>query len=834
MHTYTMLSRNDNTPVSSATWQTLLIPFLLLLGTIGIAWLSTRVVQPEPELAAGDEAIQHYLVNFYGAESNAHDTFCWSGARAAFALDGFWGRQVILDLRMASPRPPTAPVARTGLENNLWQSGDFVVRSEWRRYQVIAPVPPNHKQRVGLEVVRFSPDTHDQRTLGVALSHLHVRLPLQAGRPLIAPHMLLALPLPPLFYLLVYWSARRLWKSPPRRNNGNNGAITVALAAALATVPLVTSITLFPLWGVVPLFLLWLSLAVVGGLHILPPLLVHLWLIILAVGEVLMHSLAWLWRWLNSGRAPVLLPWTRTDYALAVGAGVLALLVRVFVLPTMLWQLIGDDYLVGAFAVNILDGYHQLYYDETGTLGSYMLAPVLATAGTSFETLMVLPIMMTTILTITLYGIGRDMLGRWGGIAAAAWMIMPSAYAMHWTFKLQPGYLEAVTPATLALWGTIRLIYQDQDRSHKTQVALMAAIAALCGLGLWSGLVTISIVFTCGIIVMLNWRRALRLPLAGYLLALSIGVGIFLFLILPAHSHARHDPMRVEFSLERLSYFTMRLGPEFVGIKRLWGYEPVAPLVGAVIVGVLALALVSVVYQAVYRRSHAAMVVLVLIAAAFGAALGSNFYEGKRYYFPLYIAVPLACAVLAHTAVRQSYGKAVWAPLCIAAFVLTNTISSLGNVDLSTRYVRLEPTLTRVLEQHDIRYVYASYPTAMGVLFESGGDIIPSSRVGPQRTSFDPRNEQRVRAAGGEDTAFVFLVRGMSTPTFEAYLDAHDIRCQRIVVVNHFIIYNHCTPFPDIEQLRETLPHGPDPADRHRVTADEVRTWEQEYNAQAR
>ncbi len=122
----------------------------------------------------------------------------------------------------------------------------------------------------------------------------------------------------------------------------------------------------------------------------------------------------------------------------------------------MVWQLNADDYLTGVYALNILQGRPSLYYgSHTGTLASYLLAPILAVAGASVPTLLALPITLTIVLTVTLYGLGRDLFGRWGGIAAAAWMAVPSATAMYWTMTPEPGYLEMLTFAALALWATV-------------------------------------------------------------------------------------------------------------------------------------------------------------------------------------------------------------------------------------------------------------------------------------------------------------------------------------------------------------------------------------------
>jgi hypothetical protein len=115
--------------------------------------------------------------------------------------------------------------------------------------------------------------------------------------------------------------------------------------------------------------------------------------------------------------------------------------------------------------------------------------------------------------------------------------------------------------------------------------------------------------------------------------------------------------------------------------------------------------------------------------------------------------------------------------------------------------------VAQAAQRSGIRYIHTDYWMGMGIMFESGARITASSLVGPNRTSYDPKYEQRVLAAEGRDTAFLFRSDGPATPVFEAYLMRRGIQCERIPV-QRYILYNGCTPFPSIDHLQSILPEA--------------------------
>lgn len=772
-------------------WQQYVLPLFVLVSTTMALLVSIQFFPSHLAFNVEEPQAKHVLSKFYPVESYEQNNYRWSGEYASLMVDGFWARPIMLNLRMSSPRPPTAPQADMHLETT-WKSGDFVVDHVWRHYNILVPV--EHKsQEIHLKVDRFTPPGRDSRSIGIALSSLKVTVPTTAPWrfPSIV-QILLAIPLPLLTYAMAYWLVNK--RLPTKTTKTTFVGIVIALCLAAIAGFLSINAIVFPLHYGYLLPLLWFFLIFIASIVVF----------ISTIGLLqLPHRIAWLSQWMNHFSLPRIAPWTRTDYALVSGMASIALLLRILLLPNVVKMLNGDDYLVGIFALNILNGEYPLYYGETGTLASYLITPVLLVKGASLPTLLWLPLMLSVILTVAIYGIGRDLFGRWGGIAAASWIMVPPAFTMLWTCKLQPGYIEAVTIATLALWATIRLCFGNH--TNRTTIMLMGSIGLATALALWSNLVVLSLLGTCGIIVLVAWKKLVSLPRMGYALLMSTGGLLFTILVLPAHIRPDHGSVKVGISIQKLQLFADKTIPELLGITR-YGRADIASPLAFLILGVVSLALLSTIYQALFKRNLSAIIVLILIGAAIGAALLSNYHRSTRYFFPLAaVAMPLLMASMASSLRSIRYSN-LWVPLFVVSFLLSNSISSFGNIDVTERYQpRVEAVIADVLLEHNVRYVYTSYWIGMGIMFESGNTIISSSRVGPNRESYDPRNEERVLAANGKDTAFVFRKNGVATPAFEEYLHAHHIDCEEIPV-SSYVIYNTCTPFPDVPALIDYLP----------------------------
>jgi hypothetical protein len=429
---------------------------------------------------------------------------------------------------------------------------------------------------------------------------------------------------------------------------------------------------------------------------------------------------------------------------------------------------------------------------------------VLAVTGPSFTALLVLPFVLNVILIITLYGLGRDLFDRWGGIAAAGWMILPSSTTMFWSFKLQPGYLDAITCAALALWGTVHLFYDTP--SPRKAIGLMIGTALAVMLATWVNLVVVSILVACGMVILTSWWSLMRLPRSGYILATLIVIILGLLLVVPAHTHANHDSVHVGLSMTKLQAVMYHRLPRLIGIIPPLGDRPALP-VASLLTGLTAFALVGTIIQSFRKRDVAAMIVIAITIMSICAATLSNFFTAVRYFLPFaMLAVPLLFAVTTKMLRHTRYGT-IWVNLLFASVIVSNTFSSFGSVDIRTRhYDRPEETLAQALTQEDIRYLYTSYWIGMGTVFESGNTLAASMTVGANPTNYVPHDRARVEAANGVDTALVFYSNSQARSTFETYLQNNAISCTSFKV-QIYSVYHQCTPFPNTNYLTRYLPN---------------------------
>ena len=660
--------------------------------------------------------------------------------------------------------------------------------------------------------------TDDRRVLGVALSQLDVvstasmtSLIEKPWHVLPPPFLIVIIPLPFLTFLVVMHGLRKLpWQLPPTL-----GMIVAVLA----------------------------GVAVVAGLSYVvqqtpPPLTLPLILypVLLGVGIGLR----------GVSVTPRLIPWTRADYLLVGGIVVVGMVIRVVLLPTNVSYLNADDDVVGVFAINILNGYHALSFGNTGTLAPYLLAPFFAVFGASMQTMFLLPFTLTALLIIVLYGLGRDCFGRWGGVTAAAWMAFPSATALYWTYKLQPGYLEAITFALLALWGTIRIFYRQEghhtdgqssprsSKRHPTLMTFLMGVVALAStLALWANVVVLSIMLACGVIALLNWRRLRTLPLAGYGLFALLWGGMLFPLLAYIHFFSGRDshqwggrlPITRMNELIETNAFG-KLGALFVGVTRPMRMMTIEGIWMHLIVWMSVVAIAIFLYRTLRERLQCGLVIVVIATATIVLTLVSPFFlpYDVRYILPLYAVLALAYGALVSWAARLpmhlSPRLAAKLPLrllgvggasiCLALMLAGNGVSVLRGILYKPTF-RPEAAIAQELQAHGVRYVHTSYWIGMGVTVESGGEIIPSTAVGPQRITYDHRLNERVAAAEGKATAFAFIHdhHGLGAIIdFEDYLAEHDITCEKVdVCEGHcYRLYHHCTPFPDIQDLVRYLP----------------------------
>jgi hypothetical protein len=542
--------------------------------------------------------------------------------------------------------------------------------------------------------------------------------------------------------------------------------------------------------------------------NILPRYLVLASSFLLFLATQVSSSVKQLW---YTSAPPLRLPrWDRYDVMIVLLIAISAFAIRVALIPHTTWWINADDYMVGVVSLRMLEGDFVLYYDRTGTLASVLAVPILAIGGATLPTLLLVPALLTALIAVALYGIGRDLVSRWGAIAAAAWMVVPPATPMYWSTKIQPGYWESLACATLALWGTIRLM--GRWSGNTPQVWLAAGIGLSTAGALWAGLVSISLLFTCGGVALIARQRLRELPLAAW--SLLVGMPVLLWLVpllIYAVQHPDRNPLwwilygsssEVNALAALWGFVTVQF-PLVMGVVRPEGRAPVEEYIGYLLIGMVCLAVLTAGWRMLVQADRRASVPLMLAVVTLGIFLFSKFgtlLTDVRYVLPLYIAIPLLFAILLDSVCRLRYAR-LGASILMVSLLFPNLISSFADLNVTKPYeARHEAVLAQVLDQHNIRYVYASYWVGMGIMFESNNTITASSLLGPTKYSYNPGNEQRVLEAAGANTAFAFLTHGVSTLDFENHLQMHDIHCTE-VEVGTYRLYLDCTPFPERTQI---------------------------------
>jgi hypothetical protein len=311
---------------------------------------------------------------------------------------------------------------------------------------------------------------------------------------------------------------------------------------------------------------------------------------------------------------------------------------------------------------------------------------------------------------------------------------------------------------------------------------------------------------------LLAWRRLSCLPLPGYGLLIAIPMLLWLLpLIWYVWRFPGDNPIWWVVGFSRPPTQPAAAFHGFLTYQLpllLVGRFSFTTVLEYSILGISLIAVLYTIFSAICYRSVAAVLLLALVVSTIGLFVFSSFgylFTEVRYVLPLMIALPLLMASAIAGLRRVRYGS-ICATIALLGILLANSITIYRKIPLDFTFPpRDEAILAASLQQHGIRFIHSSYWIAMPIIFESGGQMIASTLVGPNRTSYDRRNEQRVLAAQGDATAFVFKQGGSAQPLFDDYIDKHHIACDRFMV-RHFVVYDRCTPFPDVFDVSKHLP----------------------------
>lgn len=179
-----------------ASLQTVLVPALLLLLTLGLLLAGASLARPGVALQVDQPEAARTLVRFYGVEQNASDTYRWSEPLAGAFLYGFEGRPALVSLRLTAPRPLGAEPTMVHARSGGVELGAFVVAPGWRQYRLLAPSSSAGESALLLETPAYQPPD-DPRQLGLVLSAVQITSAADgsASLPLVRALYLLAIPL---------------------------------------------------------------------------------------------------------------------------------------------------------------------------------------------------------------------------------------------------------------------------------------------------------------------------------------------------------------------------------------------------------------------------------------------------------------------------------------------------------------------------------------------------------------------------------------------------------------------------------------------------------------
>ncbi len=635
-------------------------PLLCALGWLLAAFVAiaagAQLAGFDVARSPGDAREQAALIRFHDREiSSDGRPYSWSLPAAALLLYGFDGRPILLDLRLAAPRPPDLPPAVTRLTLPGHPPVDLPLGELWRDYHLLLPSNPAGDTAIMLHTPGFVPGGADTRELGVALQQVSATAP--ATAPLLPPWprrlFLAALP-------LIGWLLLRRLGAPPPASAAAAGAglLLVGWAAAnplpagylLPTLgwPWLSLATLLLLaaWPAIPG---WFA-ALAHPLRRLAPLPLGLGLLLLFGGLLAMRLTApWLPALLAAGGALLALsdPRFAPQFELAPPAlprrieAVTLLLIILLALGLRLYELgrqpIGlwrDESRHGLLALRIWQDstFRPIYVVEGADLPAlyfYLAAPIVGMFGPEAWSVRLVSALAGALAPLALWWAARPLIGSRAALFGAALLAWAS-----WSLSMSRWGFPATLDQLLVLLA-VGLIWRALDQlaaGHRVGLGLAALAGFSAGLAAYAYHTGRTAPFILAIIVLARlgfslsaWRRVLPAlltaaftgllvlaPLLAYMLADSAGYNrrVGSVIIFNSIETDIHSPLSLLF----------RNAGRYLGMWHLAGdpngrhHAPGAPMLDPLSGGLLGLGLV--IAGRLVRTAPAARVLLAWLAVA--------------------------------------------------------------------------------------------------------------------------------------------------------------------------------------------------------------------------
>lgn len=458
-----------------------------------------------------------------------------------------------------------------------------------------------------------------------------------------------------------------------------------------------------------------------------------------------------------------------------------ALLLRLYLLLTVLDPIQSDEAVIGLMAQHIRGGARPLFdYDLLyhGPLEAYLAAPLFALFGMNRFVMRLVPLAFSLLFVYAVYLLANRLHGRQVALASAVYAAIPAPMLTIWGLRFGAGYVVALALSTFAL----RLAL-DLRRGTILPLVLLLLVA------FWTHYVTGYIVAA---IILTLWltalrRRAFRLPgraaVPVALAAIALLVGLL----------ARLDASPASGFLSTAAGLLSVTTPVLLGFfqpstsTELFARQVADSGAGNAIAIVLGALVIAAVGRAAVRRIRQGDTLLplfvflaLIIFTAFVTLLHSPpvLLQEPRYLLPLYAAIPLAIWALFDLTRRPAWLRTI----ALGGVVLLNLYGNLSmQLALNQPYVSGRTladnrALIDWLDAKGIRHVYADYWIGYWLAFDSSERIVPFIVAAGDRAGWNRYPPYGAQVEQSANPAYIFVADSAEARSFGDGLRARQIR----------------------------------------------------------
>lgn len=484
----------------------------------------------------------------------------------------------------------------------------------------------------------------------------------------------------------------------------------------------------------------------------------------------------------------------------------LALLLRVYLLLTVLAPIESDEAVIGLMAQHIWHGARTLFdYDILyhGPLESYLTAPLFALFGMNRTVLRIVPLGFSIAFVWAVYWLGSKLYGRRIGLFSALYSAFPPPMLTIWGLKAGAGYI-----VVLAL-GTIGLALAA-DLKRKASPAKTLVLLLVLALGFWVQYVTgyyiaaIVLVWVSGQ-VLRRAASASRPASPGLrVLAAALVIGGLLALCYLVSVVAAMSPADLVRSLTGIvtTAFPVLLGSWQPSVSDALFSSQIAErgMLYAPSVGLSLAVCMAVLWIGAKRLKEGDPLLPFFVATtiiAFSAFwimfhLSPALLQEPRYLLPLYSAIPLAIL-----AVFRLTHKTAWLrPVLLVGILTFNLYSNLTiRPALNLPHLHGETladnqALIDWLNEQDIRHVYADYWIGYWLAFDSQERIVPFIITFDGQVGWNRYPSYAAEVEHSTHPAYIFIAGSEDERAFVNYLASQNIQYQVQSIAPYTVYWN--------------------------------------------